>query len=141
MGFMDSYKRLDNLCKKRLDTSVGVTAYIDAMKPYVDNRRLTHEDKDDFYKLKHYRYIRNQIAHENHCTEDSMCKYEDTKWVDQFYVRLNNYCDPLSRLGIITRTSAKSHSKTLKKAAKHAGCFTALCFLLFAIIVCISISW
>ena len=49
----------------------------------------------DLQKLKHYRWIRNQIAHESGCSEKNMCKYEDVLWLDQFYERIMNQKDPL----------------------------------------------
>ena len=50
----------------------------------------------DLQKLKHYRWIRNQIAHESGCSEKNMCKYEDVLWLDQFYERIMNQKDPLA---------------------------------------------
>jgi hypothetical protein len=50
----------------------------------------------DYKKLKHYRYIRNQIVHENNVNESSICDEDDLQWVEQFYQRIINQTDPLT---------------------------------------------
>lgn len=50
----------------------------------------------DYLQLKHYRYIRNQIAHENHAHESDMCSVKDTAWLDEFYQRIIGQTAPLA---------------------------------------------
>ena len=52
--------------------------------------------KTDYLKLKHYRYIRNRIAHDNNADESLLCKKEDARWIDGFYNRIINGQDPLT---------------------------------------------
>ncbi len=94
MGFMNSYKRLDNLCRDM--NGVGVTGYIEDMKREPNGAYAVHGWKDDYRNLKHYRYIRNQIAHDNYADEDNMCTYEDEEWIDCFYQRIMTQSDPLA---------------------------------------------
>lgn len=94
MSFMKSYKRLDNLCKDMND--VGVTGYIQDMEQETNGKFYVAGWEDDCSRLKRYRYIRNQIAHENNADEDNMCSDEDTVWIDNFYRRIMERTDPLA---------------------------------------------
>lgn len=82
MGFMNAYKHLDNLCRDM--NGVGVTGYIEDMKKIAARAYYVPGWKADYYKLKHYRYVRNQIAHENYADEDNMCSDGDEDWVEDF---------------------------------------------------------
>ena len=97
MEFLDTYKRLDNLCKDLLGSSVGITSYIKEME---ECRVYAYKIKNwetDYRKLKHYRYIRNQIVHENSASESSLCNINDCRWLAEFYQRILNQMDPLSQ--------------------------------------------
>lgn len=93
MGFMNSYKRLDNLCRDM--NGKGVTGYIEDMESKF-NTSFIPGWNDDYHKLKNYRYIRNQIAHENYANENNMCSDSDTQWIENFYERILNRTDPLA---------------------------------------------
>ena len=71
MGFMESYKYLDNLCKDM--NGIGITGYIKDMEQEANGDLHVAGWKKDYLQLKHYRYIRNQIAHENYANERDMC--------------------------------------------------------------------
>ena len=94
MGFMNSYQRLDNLCRDM--NGIGVTGYIKDMESIANRAGNISAWKNDYYKLKHYRYIRNQIAHENYADEGNMCSAEDVVWLEDFYRRIMTQRDPLS---------------------------------------------
>ena len=96
MGFMDSYKRLDKLCGEVMSSNKGVSSYIEEMQntPYATN--YVTGWNDDLKKLKHYRWIRNNIAHEPGCTEQDMCEHNDALWLDNFHSRIMNQTDPLA---------------------------------------------
>ncbi len=89
--FLQSYKRLDNLCKDILKSEKGVTTYIEYLERINQN-----QFKDDYYKLKHYRYVRNKIVHENNASEENMCTSSDIEWIENFYNRILNQTDPLA---------------------------------------------
>lgn len=94
MGFMKSYKRLDNLCK---DTNAsGVTGYIQDMEQETNGKFYVAGWEDDCSRLKRYRHIRNQIAHENDADEDDLCSAGDTAWIEDFYRRVIEQTDPLA---------------------------------------------
>ena len=99
MGFMESYKHLDNLCKDM--NGIGVTGYITDMENEQLGDRYISSWKSDYYTLKHYRHIRNQIAHDNYASEDNLCSAEDQKWIEEFYERIMRQSDPLARYYMI----------------------------------------
>ena len=96
MGFINSYKRLEKLCNEIYDSNHGVSAYIDDMARLASASFYVFNWNDDLKQLKHYRWIRNQIAHEPNCTEENMCEYGDAQWIDDFYDRIMNQSDPLA---------------------------------------------
>ena len=79
-----------------LQTQHGISAYIDDMENTPKGSYLVQGWDEDFKRLKHYRWIRNQIAHEPNCTEENMCEYVDAQWIDDFYDRIMNQSDPLA---------------------------------------------
>ena len=74
---------------------------------YVDNWQK------DYFNLKHYRHIRNKIAHENDATEEELCIGEDVLWINSFYQRILNQTDPLA----LYRKAAVNFSQKSNKSA------------------------
>ena len=148
MGFIKSYKHLDNLCKDI--NGIGITGYIKDMENKPSEASHIFGWKQDYLKLKHYRYIRNQIAHENYAEEENMSSPEDTAWLDNFYNRIMNQTDPLALYykGTVhqqvtkpTQTAApKNISGTstsyrqYQKAKKPVGCAIML-FIVWLVII------
>ena len=62
MGFINSYKRLEKLCNEIYDGNHGISAYIDDMARLTSAPLYVFSWNDDLKQLKHYRWIRNQIA-------------------------------------------------------------------------------
>lgn len=96
MGFIDSYKQLEKLCRDLMSDERNVTAYIEEMTGISDGILYVYGWKDDLNMLKRCRYIRNKIVHEPGCTEENMCTESDTQWIDNFYSRIMNQTDPLA---------------------------------------------
>jgi len=96
MGSIDSYKHLEKLCGEVLSDDRRVSAYIDEMLNTPRGSRLVAGWDEDLRILKHYRWGRNQIAHEPVCSEENMCEPEDTLRLDNFYSRIMNQTDPLA---------------------------------------------
>lgn len=96
MGFIESYKHLEKLCGEVLNDDRRISAYIDEMMNTPRGSYFVRGWENDLKQLKHYRWIRNQIAHEPDCTEQSMCEPNDTVWLDDFYSRIMNQTDPLA---------------------------------------------
>lgn len=125
MGFIDSYKCLEKLCGQVFSDSRGVSAYIDEMSRISSRGSFFVKSwDDDFKKLKHYRWIRNKISHEPGCTEQNMCKREDSLWLDEFRSRILNQKDPLSlyRQATKPRPPVKTATRsTAPKKTKTSG--------------------
>ena len=88
MGFIDSYKHLEKLCGEVMNDDRRISAYIDEMLSIPRGPYYVKTWNEDLKKLKHYRWIRNQISHEPDCTEENMCEPEDELWLDEFYYRI-----------------------------------------------------
>lgn len=113
MGFMESYKYLDNLCKDM--NGIGITGYIKDMEKELNGDFYVAGWKNDYLLLKHYRYIRNQIAHENYADESNMCSAKDTAWLEEFYHRIMMQTDPLALCYQKTKIHFSSQSTVPKK--------------------------
>lgn len=96
MGFIDSYKHLEKLCGEVLNDDRHISAYIDEMLNNPRGSYLVRDWDNDLKQLKHYRWVRNQIAHEPGCSEENMCNTSDAFWLDNFYLRIMNQSDPLA---------------------------------------------
>ncbi len=115
MSFMYNYKRLEQLCNDLLNDDRGVSAYIDRMSDNPGGTRFVKGWRDDLKQLKHYRWIRNQIAHEPICSEAEMCDSDDIEWIVNFYNRIINQNDPLASYRQATAKPEKPKPvKTLK---------------------------
>lgn len=95
--FQEQYKRLDKLCKDMYTSGEGVTAYIQDMEQTSYNERKSVYDWDAVYRqLKHYRWMRNQLAHEIDI-DTCFCEQHDIEWIKQFYESIVTGNDPLTR--------------------------------------------
>ena len=98
IDFMDLYKSVDNFLKDAYSSSVGVTEYITQMeKNSFKGQSCVPSWNEDYSKLKHLRWIRNQLAHEVGYNSD-ICAPEDYDWLKDFYNRLFSANDPVARL-------------------------------------------
>ena len=93
--FFDEYKHLDKMCREIFGSEQGVTEYINQMEyvPYVDRINVICWDAD-YKMLKHVRWIRNTIAHDE---RDSGCSEQDVQWVRTFYQRILDRNDSYSQ--------------------------------------------
>ena len=94
MSFIDSYKRLEKLCSEIYGN--GVKSYIEEMYNNPMGSRYVTGWDEDLKRLKHYKWVRNQISHEPDCTEDNMCEHSDAEWLDNFRSRIMSGSDPLT---------------------------------------------
>lgn len=145
MGFIASYKHLEKLCGEVLNNERRVSAYIDEMLNTPRGSYLVRGWDEDLKQLKHYRWVRNQIAHEPGCSESNMCTPQDALWLDNFYSRIMNQSDPLTLYAKATkpRTTVKTTKTTQayktepisynrpQQTNNRAGCLTfILCTIL-----------
>ncbi len=114
VGFMDSYKRLEKLCGDVLNDDRRISAYIDEMLSTVHAEYFVAGWNEDLKKLKHYRWIRNQIVHNPDFSEDS-CTDEDVRWIDNFYNRIMRQTDPLALYREATKPKNKPTPKPVRE--------------------------
>lgn len=93
---MESYKRLEKLCGEIYNENHGVSAYIDEMLSVSDGEVYVPEWNDRLKKLKHYRWVRNRIAHDPDCREEDMCDSDDAAWLEWFHESVMTGTDPLA---------------------------------------------
>lgn len=98
---LEEYKYVDSICRDILSAEKGVTAYIEQMEatPPAIWCKIAGWD-DDYRKLKHIRWLRNQIAHD---TGYVQCTSSDVAWLKAFHNRLLTQRDPLADAYRITR--------------------------------------
>ncbi|MDE6361872.1 MAG: hypothetical protein K2L53_02730, partial [Clostridia bacterium] len=94
--FIEQYKRLDKLCKEKLNSNEGVTSYIVEMEttPYETTAEISAWDAT-YKQIKHFRWMRNQLVHEISFDED-FCSNEDIKIIKNLYELIIKAQDPLS---------------------------------------------
>jgi len=93
--FQEEYKSVDKFIKDAFGTVDGVSEYIRKMERHERNKS-DKVWKDDYYKLKHMRWIRNQLAHEVSIDSD-ICEREDLEWLCNFHARLKKGDDSLAK--------------------------------------------
>ena len=121
MGFIAVYKHLDKLCGEVLNDRRGVTAYIEEMERTPRGAFYAKGWDSDYKQLKHYRWVRNQIAHEPDCDEDNMSGPEDDAWLEAFYDRIMEQNDPLSlyRKATMPKPKVKQTRRQPDKTPTH----------------------
>lgn len=156
MGFMESYKYLDNLCKDM--NGIGITGYIKDMEQEPNGDFYVDGWEKDYLQLKHYRYIRNQIAHENYAHESDMCSAKDIAWLDAFYQRIIGQTDPLAlcykknrfrssqKFTEIKKNSAVQYAPPSSKSSqlgnqRRFGGILLLNVIIFAVLIFFMLQW
>ena len=147
MSFIDSYKRLEKLCSEIYDDNHGVSSYIDEMINNPIGSRYVRGWDEDLKHLKHYRWVRNQIVHEPDCSEENMCEYGDSEWLNDFHSRIMSGNDPLALYRKArnprvtqkpkeTQTNEYTYPKYNQRSApRTTGCLTYLIGVLLVIAV------
>ena len=138
MSFMSSYKHLDHLCQGIYPNARnGISGYIEDMENHPNGTYQVRGWDDDYKALKHYRWVRNQIAHEVYADEENMCESGDIEWLEHFYQRIMNQTDPLalayqaSKPRVQKLPIQQNHSNTIQytdsnpyQKSKRIGCAT-----------------
>ena len=113
--FFEEYKRLDRLCADMYEGRNGVSAYIADMDEEAGQGQLWVLGwSEDYKKLKHVRWVRNQIAHDSAAYQRS--EPADLQFVKEFYSRVLSGRDPLTQLRKIREHKKK---QSLKKPPKR----------------------
>ena len=119
MSFISSYKRLEKLCGEVMNDERKVSAYIDKMINTKQGSMVVSGWNEDLKKLKHYRWVRNQIVHEPNCTEENMCEVKDELWIDEFYQRILNCTDPLALYYQATKKKMGSNYRNTNQSNQY----------------------
>lgn len=115
MRLLDEYKTIDKICKDKFLSQSGVNQYIAEMeRNFSYGRYVISSWNDDYYKLKHIRWLRNKIAHESDATD---CNWDDIAWLKEFHSRLVNRQDSLALLAKFNREQEKA--AYMRKAANN----------------------
>lgn len=125
MGFIDSYKHLEKLCGEVLNDERKISAYIDEMINKPRGSYIVSGWDEDLKQLKHYRHIRNKIAHEPGCYEENMCDIGDTEWLDNFYYRIMNQTDPLTLYNKSTRSRSVAKRSETRRTVQANYIYTS----------------
>lgn len=97
VAFQEEYKRLDNFCRDCLLSTEGVSEYIRQMEASAWRGAHYVSTWDvDYKQLKHFRWLRNQLAHEVGTLDADFCTEEDLALLKKFYSRMMNGEDPFS---------------------------------------------
>ena len=92
--FIEQYKLAEAELNRRLGARHGVTEYINGMESTpLSMQRLVPTWRKDLRSLKHLRWLRNRIVHEESETE---CDEFDVIEITDFYERLLDGSDPVS---------------------------------------------
>lgn len=136
MNFEDEYRyqyiRLDKLCKDYLASDKGITTYIE----YLD-KIGKHKYQDDYTRLKKYRRIRNEMAHENDPDEIYTCDYSDIDWLINFHQRILEQSDPLAlerkKVHVMSESKIKSDDLSIENHQVKTGRINI--FILLVIVI------
>ena len=125
MGFIDSYKHLEKLCGDMLQTQHGVSAYIAEMESTPNGSYRVQGWVEDLKRLKHYRWVRNQIVHDPNSSEENMCDLSDAQWIDNFYDRIMKQGDPLAMYQKVTKPRPVAKPKPLRPSPQAQYTYSA----------------
>ena len=112
--FLNSYKKLDNLCKQILSSDTGISSYISEMEDERSGKYVIQGWDTDFRKLKELRHLRNQLVHDTSFSS-GMISEADIEWLDDFYSRILNLKDPFAHLH-----NYQNHSTTSSGHAEYS---------------------
>ena len=97
IDFLEEYKSVDNICKDIFGTKEGISEYIRRMEitPWNDYKYVSSW-QSDYSEIKHARWIRNQITHENGTMDSDICSQDDLDWIIDFRQRILTSFDPFA---------------------------------------------
>ena len=94
--FLETYKKLDELCKQVLSSERGISEYIEEMSNDKQSHFKIISWENDYKQLKKMRWIRNKLVHEPNSFEDNLFTEEDIVWLQNFHSRILECRDPFS---------------------------------------------
>ena len=116
LDYLDSYKRLDQLCRDMFRSKDGVTEYINQMDRVI-SRINSKQDWRDFYsRLKYQRRLRNNLVHNTGCSE---CTEEDIDEIEYFIELILKQEDPLAYIRRQQALTKKASIETNRYGSYH----------------------
>lgn len=116
LDYLDSYKRLDQLCRDMFRSKDGVTEYINQMDRVI-SRINSKQDWQDFYsRLKYQRRLRNNLVHNTGCSE---CTEEDIDEIEYFFELILKQEDPLAYIRRQQAITKKASIETNRYGSYH----------------------
>ena len=106
LDYLDSYKRLDQLCRDMFRSKDGVTEYINQMDRVISRINSRRDWRDFYSRLKYQRRLRNNLVHNTECSE---CTEEDIDEIEYFFELILKQEDPLAYI--------RSQQALIKKAS------------------------
>lgn len=98
LEFLDTYKKLDELCRQLFLSDKGVSQYIDEMSSEGYGKWRVAGWERDYKRLKNIRWIRNRLVHDRDSFESDLVNEKDIEWMRTFYQRIMECTDPFSLL-------------------------------------------
>lgn len=119
--FLEAYKNLDELCKQILSCDIGISKYIEDMEKEVQGLYYVTDWEKDYKKLKHMRWIRNQLVHDANSFENNIVTLDDIEWIKDFQSRIIKCTDPFSLLNQLRNQEGgvKTVNNSLSNAKKQ----------------------
>ena len=139
LDYLESYKRLDQLCRDMFRTKDGVTEYINQMDRVI-SRINSKQDWRNFYsRLKYQRRLRNDLVHNTECSD---CTEEDIDEIEYFFDLILKQEDPLAcirRQQTLTRHASiqTSDSSSIRREyhSKKSGIVEFLIYIIVFIAI------
>ena len=102
--FLESYKALDDVCRKKFSSNDGVTEYLIRMEniPF-SVKRVVSDFSETCQSLRHYRAVRNKLTHEPGSLERSVCSAQDVLWLELFRQKIDANRDPLFTAAVLEK--------------------------------------
>lgn len=92
----EEFKCVDMICGDMFSCQHGISQYISEMEQvFPQGRQKVPAWEADYRKLKHIRWLRNQIVHE---VSAENCDMDDVEWLESFHRRILKGQDPLAVL-------------------------------------------
>ena len=93
LDYLESYKRLDQLCIDMFRSKDGVTEYINQMDRVISRINSKPDWRNFYSRLKYQRRLRNDLVHNTECSE---CTEEDIDEIEYFFDLILKQEDPLA---------------------------------------------
>ena len=93
LDYLESYKRLDQLCRDMFRSKDGVTEYINQMDRVISRINSKPDWRNFYSRLKYQRRLRNDLVHNTECSD---CTEEDIDEIEYFFELILKQEDPLA---------------------------------------------